>query len=455
MFDKQIIVYNIITEGMYLEIFFILIFIICNGFFAASEIAVVTSRKSFIKNLSDKGSHRADKLLELQAEPDRFLATVQIGVTVVSALASAIGGAASVKILEPLIAGIPLPFVAKGAAAISIGIVVIVISYLSLIIGELVPKSIALRNPEKVGLFVARPIAFISRISSFVVTILTKSTNVFLKPFGAHVFSERSFITEEEIKLLIEEGRDRGIFEPTEQELIQSVFRFTDISVGGVMVPVTEMVAFNINDSPEVVVKTITEENFSRYPVYEKDRTDIKGIIYSKDVFNELADRRTIEIRRLLHNATFVPETMKISALMRQMQQKRQHMAIVVNEYGTVEGLVTIEDLLEEIVGEIRDEFDIETPVQKLRNGIMLIDASLAIRDLNEDYHFHIPESGEYDTLGGFMLSSLQRLPSVGDNYKTDEYDFMIQSMKGRRIIKIKVEKLNQSDISTQNFPEA
>jgi putative hemolysin len=431
---------------MTLEIFFILVFILCNGFFSASEIAVVTSRKSYIKNLAEKGSHRAAKLVKLQSEPDRFLATVQIGVTVVSALASAIGGAASVKTLAPIIAEIPVPIIARGASAISIGIVVIVISYLSLIVGELVPKSLALRNPEKVGLLVASPISFISRVSSFFVNILTMSTNLFLKPFGTKAFSERSFISEEEIKLLIEEGKDRGIFEPTEQELIHSVFRFADISVKGVIVPVTEMVAFHIDESPEVVVKTISEEHFSRFPVYEKDKTDIKGILYSKDIFNELADKRTIDVRRLIHNAIFVPETMKISTLMRQMQKKRQHMAIVINEYGSVLGLVTIEDLLEEIVGEIRDEYDIEIPVQRLKNGIVLVDASVAIRDLNEDYNFNIPESNEYDTLGGFLLSSLQRLPSVGDSYSADTYNFTIVGMKGRRILKVKVEQQRDTE---------
>lgn len=422
------------------EILFILIFLILNGFFSASEIAIVTSRKSFVKNLAEKGSYRATKLLKLQAEPDRLLATVQIGVTVMGAISSAIGGAAAVTTLEPILAGVPIPFIAKGAGPLSIGIVVIVISYLSLIIGELVPKSIALRNPERVGLFVAGPITFISKISSFFVTLLTASTNLVLKPFGAKAFSERSFISEEEIKLLIEEGTDRGIFEPTEHELIHSVFRFTDISVKGVMVPVTAMVAFNINASPEVVIKTISSENFSRYPVYDRDKSDIKGILYNKDVFNELAYKREISIPKILHNALFVPETMKISSLMREMQKKRQHMAIVIDEYGAVTGLVTIEDLIEEIVGEIRDEYDTESPVQSLPDGIMLIDASLAIRDLNEDYGFDIPESNEYDTIGGFLISNLQRLPAVGDGYNTDTMNFSIVAMKGRRILKLKAE---------------
>jgi len=431
---------------MILEIIFILIFLILNGFFSASEIAVVTSRKSYIKNLAEKGSYRAHRLMKLQAEPDRLLATVQIGVTVMGALSSAIGGAVSVTALEPILANVPIPFVAKGAAAFSIGIVVIVISYFSLIIGELVPKSIALRNPERVGLFVAGPITFISTISSFFVNILTASTNLVLKPFGAKAFSQRSFISEEEIKLLIEEGTDRGIFEPTEHELIHSVFRFTDISVKGVMVPVTAMVAFNINESPDVIIKTISSENFSRYPVYDRDKSDIKGILYNKDVFNELAYKREISIPRILHNALFVPETMKISSLMREMQKKRQHMAIVVDEYGAVTGLVTIEDLIEEIVGEIRDEYDTESPVQSLPNGALLIDASLAIRDLNEDYGFDIPESNEYDTIGGFLISNLQRLPAVDDSYNSESMKFTIVAIKGRRILKVKAEPVAVSN---------
>ena len=425
---------------MILEIIFILIFMVLTGFFSASEISIVTSRKSFVKNLAEKGSYRARKLLKLQAEPDRLLATIQIGVTVMGALSSAIGGAASVTTLEPILASVPIPFIAKGAGPISIGIVVIAISYFTLIIGELVPKSIALRNPERVGLFVAGPITFVSKVSSLFVTVLTTSTNLVLKPFGAKAFSERSFISEEEIKLLIEEGTDRGIFEPTEHELIHSVFRFTDISVKGVMVPVTAMVGFSINESPEVIVRTISSENFSRYPVYDRDKSDIRGILYNKDVFNELAYKREISIPKILHNALFVPETMKISSLMREMQKKRQHMAIVIDEYGAVTGLVTIEDLIEEIVGEIRDEFDTESPVQNLSNGVMLIDASLAIRDLNEDYGFDIQESNEYDTIGGFIISNLQRLPAVGDSYTTETRKFTIVAMKGRRILKLKAE---------------
>ncbi|OGW31851.1 MAG: hypothetical protein A2X59_05765 [Nitrospirae bacterium GWC2_42_7] len=431
---------------MILEIIFILVFILLNGFFSASEIAVVTSRKSFVQNLSDKGSLRAKKLLKLQSEPDRLLATVQIGVTVMGALASALGGVAAVKNLKPLISDIPVPFIASGAEAISIGIAVIVISYLSLVLGELVPKSFALRNPEKIGLILAGPILAVAKISSFFVSILTASSNLFLRPFGAKAFFERSFITEEEIKLLIEEGKIKGIFETTEQELIHSVFKFTDISVKGVMVPSNQMVSFKITDSPEFIVNKISEENFSRYPVYGKDINDIKGILYSKDVFNELALKKDILIQNSFHSAIFAPETMKISVLLREMQKKRLHMAIVVDEYGATSGLVTIEDLIEEIVGEIRDEYDTEIPLQTLKDGTMLVDGSLAIRDLNEDHNFSIPESNEYDTLGGFLLSAFQKLPVVGDTHSTENQKFTVAIMKGRRILKVKVESLPPSD---------
>ncbi|MBA4371332.1 MAG: hypothetical protein C0402_00550 [Thermodesulfovibrio sp.] len=437
-----------------LELTIIFFLLLLSGFFAASEIAVVTSRKSYINKIAEKGSAAANKLLKLQSEPDKFLATVQVGVTLLGALTSAIGGAASVTTLEPLIAALPVPFIARWASLISIGIVVVVISYFSLIIGELVPKSVALRNPEKVGLFVAGPITFISHFASFFVTILTASTNFVLKPFGAKAFSERSFISEEEIKLLIEEGKDKGIFEATEHELIHSVFRFTDISVKGVMVPVTSMVAFNIKDTPDTIVRTISEENFSRYPVFDRDRSDIKGILYNKDVFNELAHKREIMVSRLLHPVLFAPETMKISTLLREMQKKRQHMAIVIDEYGSVAGLVTFEDLIEEIVGEIQDEYDTETPVQALRDGALLVDASLAIRDLNEDHNFEIPESNEYDTLGGFLISHLQRLPSVGDVFSTETHKFMIVTMKGRRVLKIKVEPVPAVDELGDTGPE-
>ncbi len=425
---------------MWLEILLILLFILINGFFAGSEIAVVTSRKARIEALIQKGSENAKVLIDLKKNPDRFLATVQIGVTVVGAIASAIGGAAAVKSIKPILVSLPVSYISASSEAIAIGIVVVIISYLSLIFGELVPKSVALMNPEKVGLFIAKPILLFSRFASIFVGFLTLSTNVILKPFGRKPFTQRAYVTEEEIKLLIKEGRDRGIFEPSEQELIHSIFEFTDISVKEVMVPIGKVETIPLDTPLDKVLVTISEEQYSRYPVYNEELNNIKGVLYAKDVFRMLARNREINIRKLLRAPFYVPETMKISHLLREMQKKRMHMAIVVDEYGAVTGIVTIEDLLEEIVGEIRDEYDIERPVIRIREGVYIIEASINLRDLKEDHDIEIPESTEYDTLGGFMITTLQKIPKQGDTTLLDNMKLTILEMIGNRVSKIKVE---------------
>ncbi len=425
---------------MWVEFLLIFIFILLNGFFAGAEIAVVTARKTKISQLVESGNKNAQILSKLQQEPDRFLATVQIGVTVLGALASAIGGAAAVEIIKPVLKEIPVRAISVSSEAIAIGLVVAAISYLSLIFGELVPKSIALMNPERVGLWVAKPIYALSRISSVFVSMLTTSTNIILRPFGRKAFTQRAYISEEEIKLLIREGKERGIFEPAEQELIHSIFEFTDISVNEVMVPVSKVVAIDMNKPTEEIISMIAEDQFSRYPVYVKDYNDIRGILYEKDIFNIMAMHRVVDIRKILHPPLFIPETMKISRLLREMQRKRVHMAIVIDEYGSVSGLVTIEDLLEEIVGEIRDEYDIESPVIRLKDGTLLVDASISIRDLKEDYAVEIPESPEYETLGGFVITTLQKIPETGDIIELEDKRLRVIEMVGRRVSKVKVE---------------
>ncbi|HEB75322.1 MAG TPA: HlyC/CorC family transporter [Nitrospirae bacterium] len=420
-----------------LEIILILVFILLNGFFAGSEIAVVTARKTRVSELIKEGNQRAFILKKLQSDPDRFLATVQIGVTIVGAMASAIGGAAAVKVIKPLIAQVPLAIVADYSEAVAIGLVVVVISYLSLIIGELVPKSIALMNPERFALVVARPLYGFSRIFSFFVSILTFSTNIILKPLGGKPFTQRSFVTEEEIKLLIKEGRDRGVFEPEEEELIHGVFEFTDLSVKEVMVPLTKVVAFSLDTPIQEILDTISEEQYSRYPVYYKEKSNIKGILYAKDVFKKVSSKESMDVRKLLRAPFFVPESMKISALLRQMQRKGIHIAVVVDEYGAVTGIVTIEDLIEEIVGEIRDEFDEEKPVIKLRDGSYLIDASISIRDLKDDYGIDIPASPDYDTMGGFVITRLQRIPATGETLNADGWNIKIVQIIGKRIARV------------------
>jgi len=429
-------------QGLMGEMFLIAILILLSGYLAGTEIAVVAARKIHIKQMAENGRKNAKILLNLKEDPDRFLATIQIGITLMGVLASAIGGATSVKVIQPFLKEIPIRAVSLAAEPIAIGIVVIIITYFSMIFGELVPKSIALMHPETVGLWTAKSINTFSKVVSIFVKFLTFSTSIVLIPFGRKLFTERAYITEEEVKMLIKEGRKHGVFEPTEERILQSVFEFTDMSVKEVMIPDTQMVMIQIDKSVQEIVSLIEEEQFSRYPVFGREPNDIRGTLYAKEFLTTLAKTGQVDIRKIIKPPYFIPETMKISLLLREMQKKRIHMALVVDEYGGISGLVSLEDLIEEIVGEIRDEYDIESPVIQLSDGTMLIDASINLRDLKEDYHVPLPESPEYETLGGFLMTTLQKIPQAGDMVEIEGKRIKIVEMVGKRISKVKLEKL-------------
>lgn len=432
---------------MLISIFLIIIFIFINGFFAASEIAVVTLRKSRIKKLMDDGKKNAATLHKLRETPEKFFATIQIGVTLAVTLASAIGGVIAVETLKPILEGTSIPFLSASSEAISIAIVASVITYFSIIFGELIPKTVALSHPETVGLLSAPAIDKFSKLANLFVQILMFTTNMLLKPFGKKAFRKKSYISEDEIKLLLEEGRETGIFEDEEKQLIHSVFDFADIFVKEVMVPTPQMVTIGINMPIDQVKQIILEEKFTRYPIIGKDLNDIRGTLHAKDFFNTLLKTGDIMIRKIIKPPLFAPETMKISFLLRDMQKKRVHMAIVIDEYGAVSGLVTLEDLIEEIIGEIRDEFDTESPVIHLKDGGMIIDASINIRDLYDDHNIAIPESPEYETLGGFIVTTLQRIPQPGDEIQIDSQRLKIIEMVGRRISKVKLDKIENATL--------
>jgi putative hemolysin len=429
-------------EGLFFEAILITLLILLNGYLSGTEIAVIAARKSTIQQLADSGKKNARIFLKFKEEPDRFLATIQVGITGVSVLASALGGAAAVKVIKPLLQVMPFKPISIAAEPIAIGIVVVLITFFTVIFGELVPKSIALMYPETIGLWTARTIDTFSKINSISVSILTSATALVLKPFGQKPYTERALVTEEEVKLLIREGGKHGVFEPTEEKILQSIFEFTDRLVNEVMVPTPQMVTIRMDMAPQDILSRIEEEQFSRYPVFAKEPNDIRGILHVKDFLTLLAKTGQADLRKIIKPPFFIPETMKISLLLREMQRKRTHMALVVDEYGGIAGLVTIEDLIEEIVGEIRDEHDIESPVISMANGALLIDASISLRDLKEDHHILIPESPEYETLGGFLMSTLQKIPQVGDVVVVEGKRLRILEMVGQRISKVKLEKI-------------
>lgn len=437
-------------EGLILEAVIIFILILLNGFFSGAEIAIISAKRSAIDKLAKEGNRGARVVQRMKEHPDPFLATVQIGVTVVATLASVIGGIAAVEVLKPvfntLLISLPNETAREFAHYLSVGSVVVIISYTTLVIGELVPKSLALRKPEKIACSSARILDLLSRLSWLAVKILTGSTAGVLRVMGMKKKEERVFVSEEEIKYFIREGWESGIFEETEAALLHGIFEFADTTVKEVMVPKHKFKAIDVNTPPEQALKFISDTGFSRYPVYQDSLEKVVGIMFNKDVFRSIERGEKIKIRELVRTPYFVPNSILISKLLREMQRRKIHIAIVVDEHGDVDGMVTIEDILEEIVGEIEDEYDVDKGglVEKLKDGTLIIDASASLRDL-EDVGIHIDEdTEEYHTLAGFMLAKLQRVPRGGEFVEYDNMRLTVVDVELNRIVKVKVEFLKR-----------
>lgn len=424
------------------EVLAIVFLILANGFFSSAEIAIVAVRKSRLAQLIQEKWPGAATLAGLKEDPGRFLATVQIGVTVVGSMASVIGGVATVTYLEPALAQMLPEPVAAWTPVIALGITVTLISYFSLVLGELVPKSLGLRHSERLACLAARPILWLSRAAGPLVTALTVSTDAILWLFGQSGRAEEAFISEEEVKHMVREGAAHGIFDEAERQLIHSVFEFTDTSVRDVMVPRSEVHGIDSTTQPAEILRTLVETGFSRMPVFQGDLDHIVGIVHIKDLLRAVEKPEPTALSAVMHPAFFVPDSMQISDLLRELQARRTHMAIVVNEFGTVVGLLTIEDLLEEIVGEIRDEFDVdeEQPVQVLPDGSLLVQGSFPLTDLRERYGVPLEESPDYRTTAGFVLSRLKRFPKGGEAITEHGYKMTVVVLDGRRLRKIRIE---------------
>jgi len=393
----------------------------------------------------------------LKDDADRFLATVQIGITVVGTLASVVGGASAVAHLTPLFQRSGIPLLQEWGGTVALGTVVLVISYLSLVLGELVPKSLALRAPERIAGVVARPLEWLSRLISPVVQLLTASSNVVLWLTRSGAKTTEALVSEEEVRYLVREGAEKGVFDDTEREFIQSVFDFADTTVRQVMTPRTEVHALELQTPCATALQAMIDSGFSRLPVYERDLDHIVGIIHIKELLRAQAQGTTACLGDVLHVAYFVPDSMQISHLFRDLQVRRTQMAIVVNEFGTVIGLATVEDILEEIVGEIRDEYDQdeERPIQELGNGRWLVDGAVPLSDLREQYHVPVEETDAYRTLAGFLLACLKDIPRGGETVTQEGYRFSITKMEGRRIAQIQIEQLTLPSAPSVSASEA
>jgi len=326
------------------------------------------------------------------------------------------------------------------ANTIALGIVVVVLTYLFLVFGELVPKYVGLSNRERVSIAIVPFFDFVSRFFFFFVNILSFSTMLFVKGFNLKHGEEH--VGEGEIKILLEEGRRKGVFDRTEEELIHGVFQFADRSAKEIMVPRPNVYAIDVEDNKDKVLDYIIENEFSRYPVYRDSFDNIIGIVYHKEITKHIwRAKDPFKLEKILKKPFFVPETMEISILLKEMQRTRQHLAVVIDEYGTTVGIVTLEDIMEEIFGEIMDETDIEDKIERLRDGSHIVDSSYSIRDLNERLQIDIPESPAYETLGGFILTRLQGMPKGGEIIYQGSYKFTVVGITGKRITKVKFEK--------------
>lgn len=415
----------------------IILLILLNGFFAGTEMAVVSSRRSRLDALAEEGDRKAQVAIDLIEEPSIFLSTIQIGITLVGILAGALGGSAIVAGLAPAIANLPIPGIAALAQTIAFAIVVVGITYLTLILGELVPKRIALARAESIARATAPTLRTLSLLARPFVWVLAGSTDVVLRLLGQRV-PEPPPASEEEVKFLMAEGARVGIFAGTERELVERVFRFADLRVGELMRPRSEMVAIDVDLPADEVRRLVLSSTYSRFPVYQDNLDNILGIVTAKDILMQGAD---LDLRRILRPPLFVPESQLISTTLRAFQATHSHLAIVVNEYGGTEGLITLEDVLEQLVGEIEDEYDrVEQEVVRREDGSVLVDGLLPADELKQLLDVEqLPgeESYQFNTLSGFIMAQLGRLPRLGDYVTAEGRCFEVVDMDGRRIDRV------------------
>jgi putative hemolysin len=429
-------------DALWFEIFGVLLLILLIGFFSASEVAVLSTRRSRMKELADEGNRKAAIILEFQNTPERFLATIHVGIVFSMILASGLGGLIAIQNIVPALGASEVRWVRDAAAWIALGIIVIVIGFLEVVFAELVPKSLALRVAEPLALSFAPALHLFAAFFRYPAGLLTFASNLVLAPFKDEASFTESRISEEEFKLMLEEGTKTGVIDKTEQELIKSIFEFTDTTAKEVMIPRPDVVALNIDMPREALLRVVLEEGYSRMPVYRETIDNIIGIVYTKDLLGLLQHGNVIILQDAIRPAFFVPETKKISQLMRELQGRKTHLAIVIDEFGGTEGIVTMEDIIEEIVGEIHDEYDEEIrDVEQAPDGTFQINARLSVRDFNERFRADVPLADDYETISGLLHKLAGRIPEVGEEIAYGVFSFTVMKKSQRRIRLVRLRK--------------
>jgi putative hemolysin len=435
-----------------LEFALVILLILANGVFAMSETAFVSARKVRLQQWANEGNAKAAAALEFVNSPNRLLSTVQLGITLIGILAGAFGGATIAGALSEKIHAIP--WLAPYSDALALALVVIVITYLSLVIGELVPKRIALNNPERIAMFMVRTMQVLSAISSPFIRLLSLSTEGILRLIGLRPSSEPP-ITEEEINVLIEEGTQIGTFEAAEQDMIERIFRLGDRRVSALMTHRPDIIWLDVNDPLLDITQTIRESIYSRFPVCDGSLDNVLGMLHVKDLLLQYMVGQPLDLKAALQTPLYVIDNTSTLKVLELFKQTGQQAALVIQEYGDIEGLITLNDILEAIVGDISSNDDLDHPQAVQReDGSWLLDGMLPIDELKEILHVRaLPEesSGDYETLAGFVLTELGRIPAPADHFEWDRFRFEVMDMDGRRIDKVLVQPLNNLPSSTND----
>ncbi|MDF3035198.1 MAG: hypothetical protein K0S28_472 [Paucimonas sp.] len=438
-----------------MDILIILGLILLNGIFAMSELAIVSSKRIRLQHLSDEGNRRAKAALELAEQPSRFLSTVQVGITLIGIFNGAYGEASLVSQLTPQIATVP--FLAEAANEIALTIVVIGITFASIVLGELVPKRIAMQHPETVAMLTAAPMQWLSRLVSPFVKVLSVATEAIMRVLGLHQHTD-TFVTEEEITGMLKEGTDAGLFERTEHEIVTRALRLDDLRLGALMTPRTDLEYIDLDDPLENTLARIAESPFSRFPVCRGDHSNIVGIVHTGDLFEQTIRSNSlssIDVEKAMKPPLYVPESISAMDLLESLKKNRAELALIVDEYGEIEGMITLSDVIGALVGgdvAVVDDEEHEADAVQREDGSWLVDGGVSLDRFRElfdtDAQFPEESTGVYHTLAGFVLTQLGHIPEAAEHFEWAGYRFEVIDMDRRRIDRILITRMETPDVS-------
>jgi putative hemolysin len=424
-------------SSMLLQILWLLFLTGVNAFFACAEMAIVSVNKNKLNMRAEEGDKKAKQVLQLVKEPTKFLSTIQVAITLSGFFASGSAATGISKQLGGVLAAFNVPY----SANIAFVVITIVLSYVTLVLGELVPKRVALQNTEKISMFVVGPVSVVSKIASPFIKLLSLSTNLLLRIFGLHHENLEEQVSEEEIRSMIEAGQENGVFQKYEKEMIESIFEFDDKLADEVMTPRIDVFAIDINDPITDYLDEMLDTRHSRIPVFDGEIDHIIGILYIKDLIVQArkVGFEKVNIRPLLHKPYFIPETKNIDELFKELQVSKQYIAILIDEYGGFSGIVTVEDLVEEVMGPIDDQGDEEEPkIEQVDKDTYLLEGLVTINDVNNQLHLEL-NSESHDTISGYLLDHIGMIPDEDDKreIQINNVTFRIEAIKDKRIEKI------------------